>query len=219
MLPTLDESGVVVRQTGGRDPHRGIRISDASTGGPQPAGVAPSVPAVAASAPTAVPRPLDKGKGAASGSSAPGGTGGASSPSAPKVVPAPPPAAAVDTAPPGSYAPARGPATAVPTSIGIAAEEVPTAPKATITSTTAMPSSTSSAAAEEVPTAPTPAIDGDAGARLAPSRRPLRRRQRWFLGGGSEAAIRREWEALESEHQRLSDWRTELEERTKAASR
>jgi hypothetical protein len=35
----------------------------------------------------------------------------------------------------------------------------------------------------------------------------------------TEAAIRREWEALESEHQRLSDWRTELEERTKAASR
>jgi hypothetical protein len=25
-LPTLDESGVAVRQTGGRDPHRGIRI-------------------------------------------------------------------------------------------------------------------------------------------------------------------------------------------------
>jgi hypothetical protein len=35
----------------------------------------------------------------------------------------------------------------------------------------------------------------------------------------TEAAIRREWEALESEHQRLNDWRTELEERTKAASR
>jgi hypothetical protein len=34
-----------------------------------------------------------------------------------------------------------------------------------------------------------------------------------------EAAIRREWEALESEHQRLSDWRTQLEERTKVASR
>jgi chromosome segregation ATPase len=34
----------------------------------------------------------------------------------------------------------------------------------------------------------------------------------------TEAAIRREWEALESEHQRLSDWRTQLEERTKAAS-
>jgi hypothetical protein len=35
----------------------------------------------------------------------------------------------------------------------------------------------------------------------------------------TEAAIRREWEALESEHQRLSDWRTQQEERTKAASR
>ena len=35
----------------------------------------------------------------------------------------------------------------------------------------------------------------------------------------TEAAFLREWEALESEHQRLSDWRTQLEERTKAASR
>jgi hypothetical protein len=31
--------------------------------------------------------------------------------------------------------------------------------------------------------------------------------------------ILREWEALEAEHQRLSDWRTQLEEHTKAASR
>jgi hypothetical protein len=36
MLPTLDDSGVAVRQTGGRDPHRGIRISDAPVGGPSP---------------------------------------------------------------------------------------------------------------------------------------------------------------------------------------
>jgi hypothetical protein len=41
-LPALDESGMAVRQTGGRDPHRGIRISDASAGGPQPTGAAPS---------------------------------------------------------------------------------------------------------------------------------------------------------------------------------
>jgi DNA repair exonuclease SbcCD ATPase subunit len=34
----------------------------------------------------------------------------------------------------------------------------------------------------------------------------------------TEAAILREWEALETEHQRLGDWRTQLEERTKAAS-
>jgi DNA repair exonuclease SbcCD ATPase subunit len=35
----------------------------------------------------------------------------------------------------------------------------------------------------------------------------------------TEAVILQEWEALEAEHQRLSDWRTQLEERTKAASR
>jgi delta 1-pyrroline-5-carboxylate dehydrogenase len=35
----------------------------------------------------------------------------------------------------------------------------------------------------------------------------------------TEAAILREWEALEAEHQCLSDWRTQLEKRTKAASR
>jgi hypothetical protein len=69
-LPTLDESGVAVRLTGGRDPHRGIRISDAPAGGPQHAGAASSAnPAVA-------PSPLDKGKGAASSASAPGGPEG-----------------------------------------------------------------------------------------------------------------------------------------------
>jgi chromosome segregation ATPase len=34
----------------------------------------------------------------------------------------------------------------------------------------------------------------------------------------TEAAILREWEALGAEHQRLTDWRTQLEERTKATS-
>jgi chromosome segregation ATPase len=34
----------------------------------------------------------------------------------------------------------------------------------------------------------------------------------------TEAAILREWEALETEHQRLGDWLTQLEERTKAVS-
>jgi chromosome segregation ATPase len=33
------------------------------------------------------------------------------------------------------------------------------------------------------------------------------------------AAILQEWEALEAEHQRLSDWRTQLQERTRSASR
>jgi hypothetical protein len=35
----------------------------------------------------------------------------------------------------------------------------------------------------------------------------------------TRGAILREWEALEAEHQRLSDWRTQLEERTKTTSR
>ena len=35
----------------------------------------------------------------------------------------------------------------------------------------------------------------------------------------TEAAILWEWEALEAEHQRLCDWRTQLEEWTKMASR
>jgi hypothetical protein len=61
-LPTLNESCMAVRQTRGRDPHRGIRISDAPARGPPPIGVAPS--------------PLGKGKGAASSASAPGGSGG-----------------------------------------------------------------------------------------------------------------------------------------------
>jgi hypothetical protein len=61
-LPTLDESGVAVRQTGGRDPHRWIHISGAPVGGPQPADVAPRVSSI-------VPSPSDKGKGTASSSS------------------------------------------------------------------------------------------------------------------------------------------------------
>jgi hypothetical protein len=71
-LPTLDDRGMAVCQTGGQNPLRGIRISDAPAGGPQPTGVAPSTnPAVA-------PSPLDKGKGAASSASAPGSSGGGS---------------------------------------------------------------------------------------------------------------------------------------------
>jgi hypothetical protein len=63
-LLTLDESGVVVRQTGGRDPHRGIHIPGTSAGGPQPADVAPRVPPVG-------PSSLGKGKEPACSSSTP----------------------------------------------------------------------------------------------------------------------------------------------------
>jgi hypothetical protein len=63
MLPTLDESGMSVRQTGGRDPHRGIRISDAPIGGPQSAGVAPSAPARASRASVVALAPWTRAKG------------------------------------------------------------------------------------------------------------------------------------------------------------
>ena len=63
-LSTLDESGVAVCQTGGRDPHRGIHIPGTPAGGPQPADVAPRVPPVGPSSP-------DKGKGPACSSSTP----------------------------------------------------------------------------------------------------------------------------------------------------
>ena len=69
-LPTLDESGMAVRQTSGRDPLHGIQIPDVPVGGPQPTGVAPNANLAAA------PSPLDKGKGAASSASAPGSSGG-----------------------------------------------------------------------------------------------------------------------------------------------
>jgi hypothetical protein len=131
-------------------------------------------------------------------------------------------------------------------SSGVAAEEVPTTPKATAASTTVMPLSTSSAVAEQVPTAPTSAIDGDAGGApssilpptlkeaevvfwrrlrsgaepdVAPIPLPRVLSRAHQALNETEAAIRQEWEALESEHQRLSDWSTQLEEHTKAASR
>jgi hypothetical protein len=69
-LPTLDDIGVAVRQTSGRDHLCGIRISGAPARGPQPVRVATSAN------PTVAPSLLDKGKGAASNASAPGSFGG-----------------------------------------------------------------------------------------------------------------------------------------------
>jgi hypothetical protein len=69
-LPTLNDSGVAVHQTGDRDPLRGSRIPGVLAGGTQPVSVVPSTnPAMA-------PSPLDKGKGAASSASARGSSGG-----------------------------------------------------------------------------------------------------------------------------------------------
>jgi hypothetical protein len=67
-LPTLDENGVAVRQTGGRDPHRGIQIPGVPDEGSRPADAG-------SRAPPATLSPSNKGKGAACSSSAPGGPG------------------------------------------------------------------------------------------------------------------------------------------------
>jgi hypothetical protein len=67
-LPTLDESGVAVRQIGGRDPHHGIQIPSVPTGGSRPVDAG-------SRAPPATLSPSGKGKGAASSSSTPGGSG------------------------------------------------------------------------------------------------------------------------------------------------
>jgi hypothetical protein len=69
-LPTLDDSGVAVRQTGGRDPLRGIQIPGVSAGRPQLAGLAPYA------GPIVAPSSLDKSKGAASSASMPGSSRG-----------------------------------------------------------------------------------------------------------------------------------------------
>jgi hypothetical protein len=95
-----------------------------------------------------------------------------------------------------------------------------------------MPSSTPSAAEEEVPAAPTPAMEGDAGGTSSSIPLPTLEEMEVVFGrrlrSGAEpevapvplprvlsrahqalhetkVVIRREWEALESEHQRLSD--------------
>jgi hypothetical protein len=55
-LPTLDESGVAVRQTGGGDPHHGIRIFDRRL-------EAPSLPAWLPAPPPRSPAPWTRAKG------------------------------------------------------------------------------------------------------------------------------------------------------------
>jgi predicted RNase H-like nuclease (RuvC/YqgF family) len=109
-----------------------------------------------------------------------------------------------------------------------------------------MPSSTPSAAAEETLATPAAAIEVDTGGASSSNPPPTPEDTevifgRWLRSSAepeaapvplprvlsrahqalqkTEATILREWEALEAKHQRLSDWRTQLEEHTKAASR
>jgi hypothetical protein len=160
-------------------------------------------------------------------------------------MPPPPPAATTETVSSGPQALAVGLAAVAPTPSGVAAAEgVPTAPTAATASTTTTPSSTPSAV--EAATAPAAAIEVDAGGASSSNPPPTPEETEVIFGRRlwsgiepeaapvplprvlspahqalqeTEAAILREWEALEAEHQHLSDWRTQLEERTKAASR
>jgi hypothetical protein len=132
--------------------------------------------------------------------------------------------ATVRTAPPASHAPAGDPAAVAPVSGGVAAvEKVPTGGSA-----------------------PTPNTGGDTGGAFSSIRPPAPEDMEvvfgWRLRSGAEreaapvplpcmlshahqvlseteAAILWEWEALEAEHQRLNDWHTQIEERSKTASR
>jgi hypothetical protein len=145
----------------------------------------------------------------------------ASSPTASKAVPAGG-LGSQQQALPGSHAPAGGSAAVEPPMAygATTAEGVPTAPLAAV---------------EEAPATSTPVIEVDAGgasssvppltpeetevifgrqlrfgaepeAAPVPLPRVLSRAHRALQE--TEAAIRQEWEALEAEHQRLSDWRT-----------
>jgi hypothetical protein len=138
------------------------------------------------------------------------------------------------------------PAAAAPTPSGAAAAEgVPTALTAATASATVVPLSTPSAAAEEALAASVTTIEPDRGGASISNPLPTPEETEVIFGrrlrSGTEpeaasiplsrvlsrahqalqetgAAILWEWEALETEHQCLSDWLTQLEECTKAAS-
>jgi DNA repair exonuclease SbcCD ATPase subunit len=128
------------------------------------------------------------------------------------------PPVTVEAMPSGSQVPAGGPEVAVP-------------PTATADPTAAIPSNTPSAvgvggATSSIPP-PTPedpeVILGrplrsgiEPEATLTPLPQVLSRAHQALQE--TKAAILREWEALETEHQCLGDWCTQLEKRTKAAS-
>jgi hypothetical protein len=128
------------------------------------------------------------------------------------------------TAPPASHVPTGGPAAAAPASGGAAAaEEVPAEGPALAPNTGGDLGGTSSSVPppvlEEMEVIFGRQLRSGAEPDAAPIPLPRVLSCAHQVLNETEAAIRREWEALESKHQRLSDWCTQLEERTKAASR
>jgi hypothetical protein len=156
----------------------------------------------------------------------------ASSSSAPKVAPPPPDTRptggsgsqqqestesgvgeATRTAPPASHVPTRGPAAAAPTSGGTAAvEEVsaggPAPAPATGGDLGGASSSVPLFAPEEMEVIFGRRLRSGAEPDAAPIPLPRVLSRAHQVLNETEAAIQREWEALESEHQHLSDWHT-----------
>jgi hypothetical protein len=132
--------------------------------------------------------------------------------------------AAAKTTPAASHALAEDPAAAAPASGGVAAvEEVPAGGSAPHLDTRG---DVGGAFSSNPPPAPEEMevvfgrqlwSSAEKEAMPVPIPRMLSRAHQVLSNTG--AAILREWEALEAEHQSLSDWRTQLEERTKTASR
>jgi hypothetical protein len=128
------------------------------------------------------------------------------------------PPTTVEAMPSGSQVPAGGPEAAVP-------------PTATADPTVVIPSNTPSAvgvggASNSIPSPtleePEVILGRSLRSGIEPEATPTPLPQVLSCAHQAlqkiEAAILREWEALETEHQRLGDWCTQLEERTKAAS-
>jgi hypothetical protein len=170
----------------------------------------------------------------------------ASSPSAPKVTPPPPDTrptdgsgsqqqesaeggagslspAAAKTAAAASHAPAGDPAAAAPVLGGVAAaEEVPAGGSVPTHDTGGDIGGASSSnpppAPEEIEVVFGQRLRSSVEQEAAPVPLPRMLSCAHQILSDTGAAILREWEALEDEDQRLSDWRTQLEERTRTTS-
>ena len=123
-----------------------------------------------------------------------------------------------------SHAPARDPVAAAPASGGVAAaEEVPAGGSAPTPDTGGDTGGASSSnpppAPEEMEVVFGRRLRSGAEQEATPVPLPRMLSRAHQVLSETEAAILREWEALEAEYQRLNDWRTQLEERTKSASR
>jgi hypothetical protein len=151
-----------------------------------------------------------------------GGSGSQQQESAESGVGGVPPATA-GTAPSAPDVPTRGPAAATPVSSSATTmEEVPVGGPALAPDAGGILGGASSSvpppAPEEVEVIFGRRLRSSAEPDMAPIPLPRVLSCAHQALNETEAAIRWEWEALESEHQRLSDWRTQLEERTKEVS-